>query len=340
MKMENMTYENANIRNDDNCARTIMSHEFLAFPSGIRAKEAFEELRSSNLDSDALYTLYVVDSNNIYIGAVELKDLLFAPEDSRIDSLVSTDVPPILDTDSRVAAAKEIRRYDVPAVPVVDKDGYLLGVITVDDAIDVIEEENTEDFQMLAAMTPNSSGYMNSSVLKLAWHRLPWLMIMMFSAIITERIIAHFEGLLMYTGALGITLVAAIPMLMDSGGNSGSQTSTTIVRALALDQVELRDIFTVLWKEFRVSVTCGACMAVVSFCCLTLILRRPIPVSMVIGLSMFLTIVLSKGIGAVLPMAAKAAHLDPALTASPLITTIVDVCSLLILFGVVSALLV
>jgi magnesium transporter len=243
--------------------------------------------------------------------------------------------------DDQESAVQTMSKYDFSSLPVVDAEGRLVGIITVDDAMDIMEEEASEDIAKMAAITPSDKPYLRTGVLDIWKNRIPWLLLLMVSGTFTGIVISRFENAL----AMVTVLTAYIPMMMDTGGNSGSQASVTIIRGLSLNELEFSDIFRVMWKEFRVSVLCGAALSLVNFGKLMLIDRRfinpdlTVPIAATICLAMFCTVVIAKLVGCTLPMLAKKAKLDPAVMASPFITTIVDVLSLLVLFGLATAIL-
>ena len=263
-----------------------------------------------------------------------LRKLLLASDDKLVEDLMNTQVISVHTTDDQEVVADTVRKYDLLSIPVVDHEDRLVGIITVDDIVDVIEEENTEDFEKMAAMLPSDDQYLKTSVITLAKNRLPWLLILMISATFTGMIITHFEDVLSAAAGVGVALTACIPMLMDTGGNCGAQASTLAIRGLALGEIELRDIGRVLWKEIRVALLLGLVLAAVNFIRIWFFTPYDKDIALVVSLAMFFTIIIAKGIGCTLPLLAKAIHLDPALMASPIITTLVDACSLFILFTI------
>ena len=248
---------------------------------------------------------------------------------------MDTNVISVTTMEDQESVAKKFKKYDLTAMPVVDGENRLVGIVTVDDAIDVMEEEATEDIEKMAAMTPSDKPYLKTSVWDIYKHRIPWLMLLMVSATFTGLIITKFEHAL----AAQVVLTAYIPMLMDTGGNSGSQSSVTIIRGLSLSEIHFKDIFAVLWKEIRVAVLCGLSLAVVNFAKLLLLDRVGAQVALVVSLTLVVTVAAAKFIGCTLPLLAKKIGFDPAVMASPLITTIVDALALLTYFGIASSLL-
>ena len=327
------------LRYPANSAGSIMTIEFCEFHQGITVKEAMDEIRRTALDKETLNTLYVMDMQRKLIGTIPLRKLILAREDTIIDHLMNTNFISVSTTDDQEFVADTVRKYDLICIPVVDKEGRLVGIVTVDDAIDVIEDENTEDIETMAALLPSEDEYLKTGVFTLAKNRIPWLLFLMVSAIFTGMIITRFEGLLMDSGAIGVALTACIPMLMGTGGNCGSQASTLVIRGLALGELELSDILKIWWKEARVAVMVGAVLSVINFARLLLLSHLSLTVSAVVSVSMFLTVLIAKSIGCTLPLLAKRVKLDPALMASPLITSIMDACSLLILFSIATSVL-
>lgn len=328
------------LRYPENSAGSIMTIEYCEFHEGTKVGQAMEELKRTGIDKETIYTLYVIDAKRQLVGTVPLRRLILAKNEAVIDNLMETNVIYVHTLDDQETVADTVRKYDLMSIPVVDKENRLVGIITVDDIVDVIEEENTEDFEKMAALLPSDNEYLKTSPVKLAMNRIPWLLILMISATFTGLIITNFEGLL-NSSAVGIILTSCIPMMMDTGGNCGSQASTLAIRGMALGDIEFRDLPTVLWKEFRVSLIVGFILAVVNFGRLLFFGGADMTplVAAVVAVSMFITVVFAKAIGCTLPMLAKRVHLDPALMASPLITTIVDACSLTILFTIATNML-
>ena len=328
------------LRYPENSAGSIMTIEYCEFHTGITVSQAMAELKRTGIDKETIYTLYIIDDQRHLVGIVPLRKMILADDSTLVDALMDTGVISVTTLDDQETVAESVRKYDLMSIPVVDTEGRLVGIITVDDIVDVIEEENTEDFEKMAALVPSDSEYLKTSPFKLALNRIPWLLVLMVSAMVTGGIITSFEGLL-NSSAVGIILTSCIPMMMDTGGNCGSQVSTLVIRGMALGEIEFRDLPRVLWKELRVAVLVGAILALVNFVRLLAFGGAGITpiISFVVAISMFATVLFAKTIGAVLPMVAKKAHLDPALMASPLITTIVDACSLTILFSIATALL-
>lgn len=312
----------------EDSAGSIMTSEYAELRSEMTITEAIAHIRKTGYDKETVYTLYVTDSKRSLIGTIELSDLLFGAPDSRIIDSTDTDTAFVVTTDDRETAAQTIAKYDLLALPVVDSEHRLVGIVTVDDAMDVIEAEATEDIEKMAAVTPSDKPYLKTGVLTIFKKRIPWLLLLMVSAAFTGGIIGHYEA------ALGtyVVLTAFIPMLMDTGGNAGGQASVTVIRGLSLGEIAPRDILRVLWKEFRVSLLCGVTLSIAAFIKALLIDRVSVSVAAVVALTLLLAVISAKLIGCLMPVVAKLLRLDPAVMASPFITTIVDALSLIIYF--------
>ncbi|NLD58608.1 MAG: magnesium transporter [Clostridiales bacterium] len=322
-----------------NTAGEIMTPEFVRLSAGTTAREGLLELRASGLDSDAMYTIYVTDADDRLIGALDLKTLLFAKDDAPVESLMDANVMSVSVADDQQHAAKLVRKYDLMSLPVTDEDGLLVGAIGVNSIVDVIEEENTEDFERMAGMLPSEESYATSSAWMLAMHRIPWLVVLLLSSLLCERVIQGYQGFLLTSGALGILVVSSMPLLMDAGGDCGSQSSTMIIRAIALGELTLSMLWEVLWKEVRIGLLCGAGLGAVHFG-ITMLIFGATPMSaMVVALSLLLTVTIANILGCVLPMLAHAVKLDPALMAGPLISTVADVCALIIMFSIATTII-
>ena len=330
------------LRYPENSAGAWMTTEYVSLRPNMTVEEAILRIRRQGVDKETIYTCYVTKDRKL-LGIVTVKDLLLAEDDEMlISDLMITDLISVNTLTDQEEVARIFSKYDFIALPVVDAENRMVGIVTVDDAIDVMEEEATEDIELMGGMLPSEDTYLRSSVWELFKNRIPWLLFLMLSATFTGLIINSFEGAL----AAQAALTAFIPMLMGTGGNSGSQSSVTIIRALSLDEVEFSDLPRVVWKEIRTAVLCGAALAVVCFIKIWLVDRLlfgntniSLMVDAVVCLAMFVTVLLAKTVGAVLPMVAKVLKLDPAVMASPFITTIVDAVSLLIYFVVAKALL-
>lgn len=327
------------LRYPENSAGSIMTIEYMEFHLGTTVGQAMAEIRRTGVDKETINTLYILDDSRKLLGTVGLRKLLLATDDRVVEDLMNTQVISVHTTDDQEVVADTVRKYDLLSIPVVDHEDRLVGIITVDDIVDVIEEENTEDFEKMAAMLPSDDEYLKTSVFTLAKNRLPWLLILMISATFTGMIITHFETVLSSAAGIGVALTACIPMLMDTGGNCGAQASTLAIRGLALGEIELRDIGKVLWKEVRVALILGVILALVNFLRIWFFTPYDKTVAFIVSLAMFFTIIIAKSIGCTLPLLAKAIHLDPALMASPIITTLVDAASLTVLFTFASTIM-
>ncbi len=316
----------------DNSAGSIMTTEYCEFHEGITAREAMKELKRTGIDKETIYTLYVLDAQRKLIGILPLRKLILAEPDTPIEQLMDPSFVCVGTLDDQEAVAGIVRKYDLTSVPVVDKESRMVGIITADDIMDVIQDEATEDIEKMAALLPSENEYMKTNVFTLAKNRLPWLLFLMVSGIFTGLIIQHFEDTLTSMAEIGVMLTACIPMLMGTGGNCGSQSSTLVIRGLAVGELSPADTLKILWKECRVSLLVSVVLAAMAMAMQLFLFRRPFSVALTVSLAMVGTVVISKSIGCTLPILAKKLKLDPALMAAPLITTIVDTCSLLILF--------
>jgi magnesium transporter len=314
-------------------AGSIMTTEFVTLRKDMTVEQAFARIRATGVDKETIYTCYVTESTKELIGTVSVKELLLSDYKTKIEEIMEDNPISVSTTDDREEVAKQLTHYDFIAMPVTDTENRLVGIVTFDDAMDVIEHETEEDFAIMAAVTPSEGDYLKTSIFTHAKNRIPWLLFLMLSATITGLIISHYEEAF---AAVPI-LVAFIPMLMDTGGNCGSQSSTMIIRGLALDEIEFKDFFRVLFKEIGISIIAGIVLVLINGARILIMYHSNNDVfklALVVGITLQLTITLSKSLGCILPMAAKKLHLDPAIMASPLITTIVDTCSVLIFFKV------
>ncbi len=319
----------------EDSAGSIMTTEYLSLRPQMTVEEAIKRIRRTCVDKETIYTCYVTDQNRTLIGMLSLKDLLVAEDDDIVENIMETNVICVETHTDQEEVAQSLSKYNFMALPVVDKETRLVGIVTFDDAIDVIEEETTEDIEMMAAITPTDKPYLKTSVFEIWKKRIPWLLLLMISATFTTLIISSFESAL----AAHIALTSFIPMIMGTGGNSGSQSSVTIIRGLSLDEIEFSDIIRVIWKETRVAVLCGFTLAVANFFKLILLEGIDLMISLTISLTLVITVLVAKVIGSSLPMLAKKIGFDPAVMASPLITTMVDALSLLVYFSTATALL-
>ncbi|MGM9584234.1 MAG: magnesium transporter [Faecousia sp.] len=324
------------LRYPENSAGSIMTTEYVSLRPGMTVGEAILRIRRQGVDKETIYTCYVTAKDRTLIGLVTVKDLLLAEDDEdKIEDLMITNLICVTTQTDQEEVARMFSKYNFLALPVVDGEHRMVGIVTFDDAMDVMEEEATEDMEIMAAMTPSEKTYLKSSPFDLFKHRIPWLMLLMVSATFTGMIITSFEEAL----ALLPALTAFIPMLMDTGGNCGSQSSVTVIRALSLDELKFTDIFRVVWKEARTAVLCGVTLAAVCFLKILLIDRLlmgntsiNLLVDGVVSLTLCVTVVIAKFVGCSLPLLAKRLGFDPAVMASPFITTIVDALSLLVYF--------
>lgn len=324
------------LRYPENSAGALMTMEYVSLRPDMTVEEAILRIRRQGVDKETIYTCYVLDKDRTLLGIVTVKDLLLAEsDDTEIREIMTSNIISVTTQDDQEEVAKMFSKYNFLALPVVDTENRMVGIVTFDDAMDVMEEEATEDMEIMAAMTPSEKSYLKSSPFELYKHRIPWLMLLMVSATFTGMIISSFESALTKLAAL----TAFIPMLMDTGGNCGSQSSVTVIRALSLDELEFSDALTVLWKEIRTAVLCGITLAAVCFLKVLLVDRLlmgnasiSLSVDLVICLALGVTVIMAKMVGCTLPLLAKKLGFDPAVMASPFITTIVDALSLLVYF--------
>ena len=324
------------LRYPDYSAGSIMTTEFVSLRPHMTVEEAILRIRRQGVDKETIYTCYVLSKDRTLIGLVTVKDLLLAADDEMtIEELMITNVIYVTTKTDQEEVAKMLSKYNFLAMPVVDGEGRMVGIVTFDDALDVLEEEATEDMELMSGMTPSEKPYLRSSAFELFKNRIPWLMLMMVSATFTGLIMTAFEDAL----AAQIALSAFIPMLMGTGGNSGSQSSVTVIRGLSLNELDFGDIGVILWKEIRTALMCGIALAVVCFGKIWLVDHMlmgneniTLMVDLVVCCALCVTVVVAKIVGCLLPMAAKAVKLDPAVMASPFISTIVDALSLLVYF--------
>ncbi len=326
----------------EDSAGSIMTTEMVTLRPLMTVAEAIKRIRRVGFDKETVYNCYITDDARHLIGTITIRALILAEEDSLVRDLMNTNVISVNTLEDQEATAEALAKYDFTALPVVDGENRLVGIVTVDDAIDVIKEEATEDIERMAAILPSDKPYLRTAAWDIWSKRIPWLLLLMISATFTSMILSTFESALAAQGAL----LLFIPMLMDTGGNSGSQASVTVIRGLSLGEVEPADVLAVIWKETRVSLLCGVSLAVVCFGKVILVDRMlmhnpevTVTVALVVCLTMILTILVAKLIGCSLPLLAKKIGLDPAVCASPFITTIVDALSLLIYFAIASGLL-
>ena len=326
----------------ENSAGSVMTTEYVKLSPGMTVGDAILRIRRTGVDKETIYTCYVLENRKL-IGTVSVKSLLLAPSDLQtIDSVMESNLITVTTHTDQEEVARMMSKYNLLAIPVVDGDDRMVGIVTFDDAFDVMEDETTEDMEIMAGMTPSDKTYLRSSPFDLFRHRIPWLALLMVSATFTGLIISSFEEKL----AAMVCLTAFIPMLMDTGGNSGSQSSVTVIRAISLGELEFRDLGKVIWKEVRTAVMCGLVLSVLCVAKILLVDHLMLhtegvnfTVALTVGLTLAVTVLCAKLVGCTLPMLAKKLGFDPAVMASPFITTIVDALSLLVYFGIATALL-
>ena len=316
-------------------AGSIMTMEYVDLKRRMTVEQAFERIRATALDSETVYTCYVTDSRRKLEGVITVRELLMAPKDAVLMDIMETNVKFVTTHTDQEEAARLLSKYDFLALPVVDAEERLVGIVTVDDAIDVIQEETTEDMEMMAAISPSDKPYLKTGVFTTWKQRVPWLLLLMISATFTSTIIASYEGAL----AASVVLTGFIPMLMDTGGNAGSQSSITVIRGLSLGEIRYRDVPRLVGKELCVAVLCGLSLAAANFIKLMLVDRVTLPVAAVVSLTLVCVVLVSNFVGSVLPVLAKRIGFDPAVMASPFITTIVDAVALIIYFNIAKLLL-
>ncbi len=319
----------------DNSAGSLMAMEYIHLKKGLTIKESIERIRAQKDDFVSYDSCFVTDNERKLLGYVTIKDILINDENTLIDNIMLECDHKVNTLTDQEEVATIFKNYDYSTLPVVDMEERLVGVITIDDIVDIIEEEATEDIEKMAAITPTDKPYMKTGVFETWKKRIPWLLLLMISATFTGQIITHFESAL----ATYVVLTAFIPMLMDSGGNAGSQASVSVIRSLSLDEIEYKDSFKVLWKEFRVAILCGITLGLANFVKLMLIDSVGLKISLVVCLTLVITIIIAKLIGSFLPILANKIGFDPAVMASPFITTLVDATSLIIYFRIASLLL-
>ena len=312
----------------DDSAGSLMTSEYVSLKKGLTAAQALDEIRKTGVDKETIETCFIVSKDRKLVGEVTLREIVLAEPGTLIDDLMEDYLISVQTQTDKEEVAQLFSKYDVTSIPVVDQENRLVGIITIDDAIDVIQEENTEDFEKMAGMAPSDDTYLKTPVWRLAKNRIIWLLVLMLSAMLTGGMLEHFESAI---AALPL-LVSFIPMLMDTGGNCGSQASTMIIRGLALGEIDPKDVLLVWWKEIRVALLCGAVLATVNFIRITLQYHDP-AVAAVVCCTLIVTIVIAKSLGCLLPILAKTVKVDPALMASPMITTITDAASILVFFS-------
>ena len=326
----------------DDSAGSLMTTEYVSLDEDITVEDALKRIRRTGVDKETIYTCYVTKPDRTLLGYVTAKRLLLSDDDMIISEIMETNVIYVNTHEDKEVVAKEMSKYDLLALPVVDNENRLVGIVTVDDAIDVIEEEATEDIEKMAAIIPSDKPYLSTSSFEIWKNRIPWLILLMLTSTFTSQIITSFESKL----SACVILTAFIPMIMGSGGNAGGQTSVTIIRGLAIEEIGMRDIFKVLLKELSVSLLCGSVLGIATFIKMLLIdnlllsnTEVTVEIAVVVSFTLIVTVIVAKLVGCILPILAKRLGLDPAVMASPIITTIVDALSLLIYIGIASALI-
>ena len=319
----------------EDSAGSLMAMEYIHLKKGLTIKQSIERIRKQREEFVSYDSCFVTDNERELLGYVTIKDILINNPDTLVDDIMQVCEHPLTTLMDQEEVASIFQDYNYSTLPVVDSEGRLVGIITVDDIIDIMEEEATEDIEKMAAITPSDKPYMKTGVFETWKKRIPWLLLLMVSATFTGSIITHFESAL----SAAVVLTSFIPMLMDSGGNAGSQASVSVIRALSLDEIEFKDTFKVIWKEVRVALLCGIVLAACNFAKLMLLDKVGAPVAGVVCITLLITVIFAKFVGCTLPILAKRIGFDPAVMASPFITTIVDACSLLIYFKVAGILL-
>ena len=331
---QNRSLINQYLQYPEDSAGSLMTNEYVYFKATNTVQQALDIIRKTGVDKETLDNCYVLSADRKLEGVVSLRQLVLADPASTLGNIMNTNVLYANTLDDQEQIGKLFTKYDILSMPVVDNECRMVGIITIDDAIDVIQEENTEDFHKMAGMAPSDNTYLRTPVFTLAKNRIVWLLVLMVSAMITGAMLEHFEAAI---SAIPL-LVSFIPMLMDTGGNSGSQASTMIIRGMALDEIEPSDFLKVWWKEIRVALLCGSFLALVNFIRIA-IQYRDLGVASVVCGTLVITVFVAKSLGCILPMLAKRLKLDPALMAAPMITTITDACSILVFFTLAMAIL-
>ena len=314
----------------EDSAGSIMTIEFMAIHQDYTVGKAMELIRKTGIDKETIYTCYVVDSRKKLVGVVSLRNLLLSNDEEKVSDIMEDDVIFVRTLDDQEDTANIFKKYNLIALPVVDNEQRLVGIITVDDIVDVIEEENTEDIEKMSALLPSEDQYLKTSVFTLSKNRIIWLLVLMISGTLSSAIISGYNSVL----SSSVILAAFLPILMDTGGNAGSQASTLIIRGMAIGEIEMSDVLSVVWKELRVGAICGVVLGFVNFIRILVLGGTPMAVNITVSISLAITVVVSKTIGCMLPMLAKKLRFDPAIMAGPLITTVVDSVSLVIFFNV------
>lgn len=334
-KPETRNLINQFLKYEENTAGSIMTAEFVDLKRGMTVAEAIAHIRRTGEDRETIYTCYVTGPSRVLEGVVTVKELLLSRDDQRIEEIMDDDVICVTTTEDREEVARTLAKYNLLSLPVVDQENRLVGIVTIDDAVEVMEQEATEDFEKMAAMSPSEKPYLKTGVFTMARKRFMWLLVLMISGMITGGILGQYEAAF----ASMPLLVTFIPMLTDTGGNAGSQSSTLVIRGMALSEISTKDLFAVMWKEIRVSLIVGIGLGAVNFVRLILTYPGNEMVALTVTLALVATVLIAKTIGGALPILAKFLKADPAIMAAPLITTIVDALSLIIYFTIASHLL-
>lgn len=313
----------------DDSAGSIMTNEFVDLKQNMTVEQAFDKIRRVGVDKENIYNCYVLTESREIIGRITVRDMIFANKEDKIKDIMVTDIITASTLEDQETVSQRMKKYGLTVLPVVDKENRLVGIITIDDAVLVLEEESTEDFHKMAAISPNEDSYFKTPVIKHAKNRIVWLLILMLSAMITGKIITNYENAF----AAVPLLVAFIPMLMGTGGNCGAQASTLIIRGLAVEEIRTRDLLKAMWKETRVALLVGVLLSAITGIFIWGV-YKDVSLAITIGATLIIVVLLAKLLGCLLPIIAKKLKLDPAIMASPLITTIVDTCSVLIYFNV------
>ena len=340
IKSEDRKKINELLNYPEDSAGSIMTTEYVELKEQMTVEEAFKIIKETGIKKETVYNCYVVDNRKKLLGSVDIKEMLIADRDTKIKDIFDDNVISVLTTEDQETVANLFNKYDLIAMPVLDKENRLVGIVTIDDAIDVMQEEVTEDFEKMAAMVPNEDTYFKTKVTTHAKNRIMWLLFLMLSSTFTGMLLEKFQSAI----AAVPLLVSFIPTIMDTGGNCGSQSSTLIIRGLAINEIKLSDIFKAIWKEIRVALIIGVILAIVTGIRIFIQYGGKFPgqvfqIAGVVGITLVSTALIAEIMGCVLPMFAKKVKLDPAIMASPLITTIVDLCSMLVFFSVATAIM-
>lgn len=330
---EKRTQINTILNYPEDSAGSIMTTEYVDLRRTTTVRKAMDHIKKTGIHKETIYTCYVLENRRL-VGIVSAKDLMTMDDDMTMEELMEKEIISVTTHTDQEEAVRLLTKYNLLSLPVLDLQGYMVGIVTVDDALDVLVDETTEDMEIMNALSPSEQPYFETGIMKHAKNRIVWLLFLMLSATLTQTIIAHYEAA--FTAVP--LLVSFIPMLTDTGGNCGSQSSTLIIRGIALDEIHFRDIFKVVFKEFRVAIVVGAALAVVNGIYMVIRYHDPM-LALLVSISLVATILLAKMIGCVLPLFAKKLRLDPAIMAAPLITTLVDVCSIMVYFQVATHLL-